>query len=220
MPVILERHGLGEAGPGDLVVVRPGRGRARLERLLGPAAAVESVLDGLLAAFGFDAPLEPHTPPQSSLEGRVDLRELLSFTIDPETAKDFDDAISVRQEGDGLRAWVHIADVSYFVPAGSPLDRGAARRGCSVYVPGRVAPMLRPELSADDLCSLRPNVDRLCLTVEVPFDARARRRRAHLLPLGHPQPRAALLRPGGADPRRAASRRRRRSPTACASRSG
>jgi ribonuclease R len=65
---------------------------------------------------------------------------------------------------------VHIADVSHFVPAGSPLDRGAARRSFSAYVPGRVAPMLPPDL-ADDLCSLRPNLDRLCVTVEVPFDA-------------------------------------------------
>jgi ribonuclease R len=65
---------------------------------------------------------------------------------------------------------VHIADVSHFVPAGTPLDRGAAERSFSVYVPGLVAPMLPPEL-ADDLCSLRAHQDRLCVTVEVPFDA-------------------------------------------------
>jgi len=64
---------------------------------------------------------------------------------------------------------VHIADVSYFVAAGSPLDRGAAQRGFSTYVPGRVAPMLPHEL-ADDLCSLRPYSDRLCVTVELPHD--------------------------------------------------
>src|SRR5206468_10303471 len=68
---------------------------------------------------------------------------------------------------DGIRAWVHIADVSYFVPAGSPLDLGAARRAFSTYVPGRVAPMLPPAL-ADDACSLRPHLDRLCVTVEIP----------------------------------------------------
>ncbi len=66
-------------------------------------------------------------------------------------------------------SWVHIADVSWFVPRGSPLDRGAAERALSVYVPGFVAPMLPHEL-ADDACSLRPNVDRLCVTVEVLFD--------------------------------------------------
>ena len=100
---------------------------------------------------------------------RVDLRDLLTLTIDPETAKDFDDALSFRAEEDGIRAWVHIADVSRYVPAGSPLDRDAAERAFSVYVPGRVEPMLPERLSAD-LCSLRPNEDRRCVTVEVLFD--------------------------------------------------
>jgi ribonuclease R len=101
---------------------------------------------------------------------RVDLRDLVAFTIDPEEAKDFDDALSFRAEGDGVRAWVHIADVSRFVPPGSPLDRDAADRAFSVYVPGRVEPMLPERLSAD-LCSLRPDVDRACVTVELPFGA-------------------------------------------------
>ena len=170
VPVVIDRKGLGYAGPGDLAVVRTGRGRAQVEQVLGPADRIEAVLEGLLVARGERRPLEPHTPPAPSLEGRVDLRGLTAFTIDPETAKDFDDAISVRREGDGLRAWVHIADVAHFVPAGSPLDHGAAERAFSVYVPGLVSPMLSPEL-ADDLCSLRPYQDRLCVTVEVPFDA-------------------------------------------------
>ena len=170
VPLVLDRKGLGEADRGDLAVVRPGRGRARLERLLGRADDIEAVLDGWLVASGEFGASEPHELGEPTFEGRVDLRQLPTFTIDPETAKDFDDAISVRREADGLRAWVHIADVSYFVPAGSPLDRGALARGFSVYVPGRVAPMLPPSL-ADDACSLRPHVERLCLTVEVPFDA-------------------------------------------------
>ena len=170
MPLVVERRGTGAAGPGDLVIVATGRGRARLERVLGRAGEIEAVLEGLLVERGARGEFEPHTTPEPSHEGRVDLRDLPTFTIDPETAKDFDDAISVRSEGDGLRAWVHIADVSYFVPAGSPLDRGAAARAFSTYVPGLVAPMLPPEL-ADDACSLRPHVDRLCVTVEVPFDA-------------------------------------------------
>src|SRR5206468_2875296 len=66
---------------------------------------------------------------------------------------------------------VHIADVSWFVPPGTPLDRGAAGRAFSVYVPGLVSPMLPPRLS-DDLCSLRPNVDRLCVTVEIELASR------------------------------------------------
>jgi ribonuclease R len=171
VPLVLDKRGVSEVRPGQLAVVAPPRrGRARLEKALGPADSVESVLDALLEQEGLVEQYEPHDVPPPTLEGRVDLRDQLAFTIDPETAKDFDDAISVRQEGDGLRTWVHIADVSHFVPAGSPLDHGAARRSFSAYVPGRVAPMLPPEL-ADDLCSLRPNQDRLCLTVEVPFDA-------------------------------------------------
>jgi ribonuclease R len=167
VPLVLDRKRLGDASPGDLAVVRTGRGRARLERVLGPARAIESALEGLLVERGAQPPSEPYQPPEPSLEGRVDLRDLLAYTIDPETAKDFDDALSVRREPEGLRAWVHIADVSYFVPAGSPLDRGAAERATSVYLPGRVAPMLPHEL-ADDLCSLRPGLDRACVTVELP----------------------------------------------------
>jgi ribonuclease R len=168
-PLVLDRKGLGEAGPGDLAVVRTGRGRARLESVLGRAGDIEAVLEGLLVHEGERGGFEPFELEEPSREGRTDLRDLVTFTIDPETAKDFDDAISTRREGDGVRVWVHIADVSAFVPAGAPLDRGASERGFSVYVPGRVAPML-PSALADDACSLRPHVDRLCVTVEVPFD--------------------------------------------------
>jgi ribonuclease R len=129
------------------------------------------VLEGLLVESGERQPFEPHSPPPPTHENRTDLRDLTTFTIDPATAKDFDDAISVQLEGDGLRAFVHIADVAHFVPAGTPLDRGASERAFSVYVPGLVAPMLPPGL-ADDLCSLRPHQDRLTLTVELPFDER------------------------------------------------
>ena len=167
VPIVLDTKGLGDLRPGDLAVVRPGRGRARVERALGSAKRIENVLEALLVEQGARVEFEPHTVPEPSLDGRIDLRELTSFTIDPETAKDFDDALSFRRDADGIRAWVHIADVSYFVPAGSPLDQGAARRAFSTYVPGLVAPMLPPEL-ADDACSLRPFHDRLCVTVEIP----------------------------------------------------
>jgi ribonuclease R len=169
VPIPLDRKGLADVRPGELVVVRKGRGRARVERALGPADRIETVLEALLEQEGLRTEFERFELPEPSLEGRVDLRELITFTIDPETAKDFDDAISARREGDGIRIWVHIADVSWFVPAGSPLDRGAYERALSTYVPGLVAPMLPHEL-ADDACSLRPHVDRLCVTVEVPFD--------------------------------------------------
>jgi ribonuclease R len=167
VPLVLDRKGLGDAGPGDLAVVLSGRGRARLERVLGKASGIETVLEGLLVHAGARADFEPYTEPAQDVGDRVDLRDLLAFTIDPETAKDFDDALSVREENGGFRAWVHIADVSAYVAAGSPLDRGAAGRALTTYVPGLAAPMLPPEL-ADDRCSLRPHEDRLCVTVELP----------------------------------------------------
>ncbi len=167
IPLMLDRKGLGDARPGDLVVARRGRGRARVERVVGSAKDVGNVLDALLVETGARQEFEPYDPPEPSLDGRVELRDLPTVTIDPDTAKDFDDALSIGVDA----AFVHIADVSYFVPAGSPLDRGAARRGFSTYVPGLVAPMLPPDL-ADDLCSLRPDVDRLTVTVELPFDER------------------------------------------------
>jgi ribonuclease R len=165
-PVVVDRKGLGDARPGDLVAVTEGRGRARVQRIVGPAKRIENVLEALLVDQGLREGFEPHDVPEPTLEGRSDLRDVTTFTVDPDTAKDFDDAISVRREGDGVRTWVHIADVSYFVPAGTPLDRGAWERGNSVYAPGLVAPMLPHEL-ADDACSLRPHQDRLCLTVEI-----------------------------------------------------
>jgi ribonuclease R len=133
-------------------------------RVLGSARSIRTVLEGLLIQEGELRGFEPYDPPTITIESRVDLRNELSFTIDPETAKDFDDALSVNED----RAFVHIADVSWFVPAGSPLDRGAQDRAFSVYVPGLVSPMLPPELS-EELCSLRPHVDRLCVTVEIPL---------------------------------------------------
>jgi ribonuclease R len=166
-PLLLDRKQAGDVGPGDLAVVRTGRGRARVDRVLGKADDVEAVLEGLLVEQGLREPFEPHDVPDPPVEGRVDLRDLPTFTIDPDTAKDFDDAISVRREDGGVRAWVHIADVGAYVPVGSPLDRGAAARAFSTYVPGRVAPMLPPELS-ENACSLRPHEDRLTVTVELP----------------------------------------------------
>jgi ribonuclease R len=171
VPVVLDRKGAGDASPGDLVVVRPGRGRARIERVLGPAGRIEAVLEGLLWFEGVRRPHAPLPPlPPDDEPDRVDLRGLFAFTIDPDEAKDFDDALSLRREEGGVRAWVHIADVSAYVPAGSALDHDAAERGVSVYIPGGVEPMLPHEL-ANDLCSLRPHQDRRCLTVEMLFGA-------------------------------------------------
>ena len=170
VPVVVDRKAAGDAAVGDLVVLRLGRGRARIERVLGRPDAIEVVLEGLLWHEGVRRE-PPALPPEPSgpEPARVDLRDLFTFTIDPDDAKDFDDALSLRLEGDGLRVWVHIADVAAYVPSGSPLDRDAAGRAFSVYVPGRVEPMLPRRLS-DDLCSLVPQRDRRCVTVEIPFD--------------------------------------------------
>jgi ribonuclease R len=98
---------------------------------------------------------------------RRDLRGLATFTIDPVSARDFDDAISAeRLPGGGVRVWVHIADVSAYVKEGSPVDVEARERGTSIYVPGAVEPML-PEALSGDACSLVPGRPRAAVTVEM-----------------------------------------------------
>jgi ribonuclease R len=102
-------------------------------------------------------------------EGREDLRGEFIVTIDPDDARDFDDAIHVERIGNGWRLGVHIADVAAYVEPDSPLDREARRRGNSVYLPDRVIPML-PERLSNGVCSLNPGVDRLTHSVFIHFD--------------------------------------------------
>ncbi len=104
------------------------------------------------------------------LEERRDLRELGLVTIDGETAKDFDDAVFCRCEARGWRLWVAIADVSHYVRHGEALDLEARERGTSVYFPRRVIPML-PEKLSNELCSLKPEVDRLAMACEMTIGA-------------------------------------------------
>lgn len=99
-------------------------------------------------------------------EGRKDLTGLLTITIDPFDARDFDDAISLEREEGRWRLWVHIADVSHFVPIGSKLDDEAKARATSVYLPDRVIPMI-PEIISNHLASLQPDKVRLVKTVEI-----------------------------------------------------
>ena len=107
---------------------------------------------------------------QEELKRRRDLRNQLCFTIDPERAKDFDDAVAIEKTPEGqYRLWVHIADVSHFVREGSALDREAFKRGFTFYLPDRALHML-PERLAGDLCSLKPDEDRLAFTCEMLFD--------------------------------------------------
>ena len=106
----------------------------------------------------------------SIIEKREDLRALPFVTIDGEDAKDFDDAVYCeKKQGGGFRLYVAIADVSYYVGEGTALDKEAVKRGNSVYFPGQVIPML-PEALSNNLCSLKPNVDRLCLVCILSID--------------------------------------------------
>ena len=112
--------------------------------------------------------------PESAKKGRQDLRNLPLVTIDGEDARDFDDAVYCQKNrGGGYRLWVAIADVSYYVRPGKAIDKEACLRGTSVYFPSRVVPMLPEELS-NGLCSLNPQVDRLCLVCEMTVSNRGR----------------------------------------------
>ncbi len=143
---------------------------------LGDPRTADAVAAMVLTDFdvlqGFSPELErPPSPPDfdglAASGRRKDLRELLTFTIDGEDAKDFDDAISIEKRAKGgYILWVHIADVGEYVPEGSALDEEARERATSIYYPGGVTPMLPHSLS-DDLCCLRPREDRLALTCEL-----------------------------------------------------
>ena len=159
-----------------------GRGpiRGRVIEVLGspdvPGVDVEVVLRHFEIPDEFppevlaEAGAFPGDPEQQEIEIREDLRHKTVITIDGETARDFDDAISVHRLADGgFELGVHIADVSAYVRSGTGLDREAYRRGTSVYYPDRAIPML-PENLSNGLCSLRPEVPRLCLSAFLTLD--------------------------------------------------
>ncbi|HBM45656.1 MAG: Ribonuclease R [Parcubacteria group bacterium GW2011_GWF2_38_76] len=106
---------------------------------------------------------------ESDISGRRDFRDITTFTIDPEDAKDFDDAISIRPVGDKFEIGIHIADVSHYLKPGSALDKEARKRATSVYLVDRVIPML-PEILSNNLCSLLPNQDRLTFSAVFTID--------------------------------------------------
>jgi ribonuclease R len=175
----------GGAGVGDLVLVAPtapGAGHAKVLRPIGRPDVPRDVIEALMLHRGlrrrFDPAVERAAAEPPREHPRRDLRSLPTFTIDPPTAQDFDDAISAEALDDGaIRVWVHIADVAAHVAPGSPVDREAFRRATSVYVPGAVEPML-PEALSNMACSLVPFQDRPAVTVELDLEGAKVRRSA------------------------------------------
>jgi ribonuclease R len=165
------------ATPGRMALVEigRGRGRARVIRELGDPRRAADVIAAMLedreVRQGFSRKLEGEAAEARDRAAglgldRRDLRELATFTVDPATAHDFDDAVSASRTERGVRLWIHIADVAAHVRPGEPLDKEAHLRANSTYAPGLVAPML-PHTLSSDACSLAPDVDRLAVTSEV-----------------------------------------------------
>jgi ribonuclease R len=163
----------GGARPGSMALVGGGKRGPRVVRALGDPEKARDVVEAIMVdrglRRGFPRAIEEdaHNAPVEAQ--RRDLTELPTFTIDPPTARDFDDAISARREDGRIRLWVHIADVSAYVRPGTALEAEAYRRGTSVYVPGGVEPMLPPVLS-NEACSLVPHQDRSAVTVELEME--------------------------------------------------
>jgi ribonuclease R len=189
----------GKAKHGDEVVAeiisyptdkRPPSGKIVkvIEEPEDPGSEVEAIIDEFGLPRKFPAPVNEEAKKLKALReagerprGRKDLRDLPTVTIDGERAKDFDDGVSVSLTEHGYRLWVHIADVGFYVPWDSPIDMEARRRGTSVYFPDRVIPML-PKTLSEDLCSLRPKVDRLAFTVEMDFSRQGEKKDAKFYP--------------------------------------
>jgi ribonuclease R len=190
--VVVDGGGRSNGKPGQLVLVRSGargrggRGHAKVVRVIGRPDVARDVIEALMLDRGLRRtfPAGVERAAKEAVERvdetvpRRDLRDLPTFTIDPVTAKDFDDAISAQELRPGAwRIWVHIADVGAYVKPGSAIDREAYRRGTSVYVPGAVEPML-PEVLSNGACSLVPGQERLAVTVEMDLEGAEVRRTA------------------------------------------
>jgi ribonuclease R len=159
---------LGEAGQPD-VETQAVIAAYALPDLEFPEACMNQARE---AAEKFDEEIERFTREgQKAIGSRRDLTKDFIFTIDPPDAKDYDDAISIRRTAEGWELGVHIADVSHFIPTGSPLDEEAKERGNSVYLPRLVIPML-PELLSNGICSLQEGVHRFCKSAFMVYDKR------------------------------------------------
>jgi ribonuclease R len=175
-PVLVARKLRRGAEAGDIVLVNAREKnrslRGEVTRVIGPSGDPRNVYEALFASIGtsrtFPRKVEQEAEAVAERDPgeRRDLRHLPTVTIDGADAKDFDDAITVERAGDGFRLWVHIADVTHYVEPRGALDDQAAYRANSVYLPGTVASML-PERLSNDVCSLKPRVERAAVTVEV-----------------------------------------------------
>lgn len=151
--------------------------------ILGFQGENDTEMNAILADYGFplsfpknvekEAKALPEEIPHTEIKNRRDFRDKLTFTIDPADAKDFDDALSFEKLDNGhFEVGIHIADVSHFVKEGSDLDQEAYERGTSVYLVDRTIPML-PERLSNNLCSLKPHIDRLCFSVVIELNSHA-----------------------------------------------
>lgn len=147
----------------------------KIVKILGSKGEEQTELLSTLYSYGFSDVFPDEIMKRTEwiypleLGDRLDLRDLLTVTIDGDDAKDFDDAISVSKEKDKFVLWVHIADVSSYVIKGDPIDKEAYRRGTSVYFPKQAFPML-PDKLCNDVCSLRENEDKATVSVKMEFD--------------------------------------------------
>ena len=175
-PVLVARKLRRGAEAGDIVLVHAREKnrslRGEVTRVIGTSQDPRNVYEAFFASVGtsrrFPRKVEEEAEAVAAREpgARQDLRHLPTVTIDGADAKDFDDAISVERVGEEYRLWVHIADVTRYVDPGGALDEQAAYRGNSVYLPGTVAPML-PQRLSNDVCSLKPHIERAAVTVEM-----------------------------------------------------
>lgn len=182
----IHRKDSGGAKDGEIVIaeiISPPTDRkppaGRVVKILGkpedPKSEIEMIIDEFDLPRKFPRGVHEEAAalimPEAGEPGiqRKDLRSLPTVTIDGERAKDFDDAVSIKLSMHGYTLYVHIADVGFYIPWDSTIDTEARKRGTSVYFPDRVIPMLPKELS-EDLCSLKPGVERLSFTVEMNFD--------------------------------------------------
>lgn len=196
--IVIPEEGLGDAQPGQIVVVEileyPTRRREPVGRI------VEVLGDHMAPGMEIEMSIRSHDlpnvwpeevereiaglgreVPEAAKAGRIDLRHLPLVTIDGEDARDFDDAVYCEPTPKGWKLYVAIADVSYYVRPGTSLDREAQKRGTSVYFPERVIPML-PEILSNGLCSINPDEDRLCMVCELLLTAEGKSSRAKFYP--------------------------------------